>query len=168
LRWSELDEVTQRPHDREQGGSRRILGLATHNSTRPRELDSMIVTVALVPRLDCRYRSLSRRTGNAFASDFSRYNTALPAIVVLTSTPTRTKPPRQLTWYHAASTNSSDTASGCRFSIRTPTSTAKTMVPGLHSVCAFLISMPCRTQRASQPTPPRARPDVSSSAHPCP
>lgn len=41
------------------------------------------------------------------------------------------------------------------------------MVPGLHSVCAFLISMPCRSQRASQPTPPRDRPDVSSSAHPC-
>jgi hypothetical protein len=30
----------------------------------------MIVTVALVPRLDCRYRSLSRRSGNPFASGF--------------------------------------------------------------------------------------------------
>jgi hypothetical protein len=135
--------VTRRPRDREQGGPRRILELATHNSTRPsRELDSMIVKVVLVPRLDCRYQSLSRRSTSSFASDFSRYSTALSTMVALTSTPTRTKPRRQLTWCHAASTNPSDTASGCRFSIRTPQARRKQWfgpaqhlrVPDLHAV----------------------------------
>lgn len=58
-------------------------------------------------------------------------------------------------------------ASGRKLAQRLHHNDYETLGLDQHSICAFLISMPCRTRRASPPTPPRRCPDVSSSPHPC-
>jgi len=97
--------------------------------------------VALVPRLDCRYRSLSQQLEIVSFPDFSsRYRTALSAIVALTSTPTRTKPPQAADLVPPSSTTTYELlrippqVAGSVSGHHKPTRRAKTMVPHLHSV----------------------------------
>lgn len=94
------------------------------------------------------------------------FTTKLPlsANVVLTSTPSCTKPPAAadlvpLCHYELL-------RSRTRLQVQHQTTTLLTKQ--WFSICAFLISMPCLYQRASQHTPHRTRPDVSSSAHSSP
>lgn len=97
--------------------------------------------VALVPRLDCRYRSLSQQLEIVSFPDFSsRYRTALSAIVALTSTPTRTKPPQAADLVPPSSTTTYELlrippqVAGSVSGHHKPIRRAKTMVPHLHSV----------------------------------
>ena len=103
-------------------------------------LDSMIAAalVAMVPRLDCRYQSLSRQPGNCVVSRLSsRYRTALSAIVALTSTPTRTKQPQAADLVPHFTTTYELLRSRLRLQVQyrdTISTRRKTMVPHLHSV----------------------------------
>jgi len=123
--------------------------------------------VALVPRLDCRYQSLSQRSGNRFASDnCSRYCIVLSAIVALTSTPTRPKPPQAADLVPHFSTATYELLrippqiAGSVLghpNEAAPACAPKTMEPVLHSVLRVpdLHAVPVPA-RIAEPTPPRA------------
>lgn len=109
--------------------------------------------VAPVPRLNCRYQSLSRQLEIVSFPDFlRRYRTALSANVALTSTTTRTKPPQAADPVPPANTTTYEL-------LRIPPRVAGS-VSGHHkqpaaqirwyrtctAFCAFLISMPVPAQ----------------------
>ena len=99
-----------------------------------------------------------------------RYRTTLSAIVALTSTPTRTKPPQAADLVPPSSTTTYELlrippqVAGSVSGHHKPTRRAKTMVPHLHSVLRVpdLHAGAGAGQRHHAP-----QPDVSSSAHPC-
>ena len=116
--------------------------------------------VALVPRLDCRYRSLSQQLEIVSFPDFSsRYRTALSAIVALTSTPTRTKPPQAADLVPPSSTTTYELLrSRLRMQVQHQAHhkpAAKQWYRTCTAFCAFLISMPVPAQANATTRPAR-------------
>lgn len=106
-----------------------------------------------MPRLDCRYQSLSQHAWELcrFPTLLARYgSTALSAIVALTSTPTRTKQPQPAdlvppsTNYYVRTPPIPPQVAGSASG--TPLRCAKQWYRTCTAFCAFLISMPLPAQ----------------------
>jgi hypothetical protein len=115
------------------------------------------LAVALVLHIYCgEHQTPSQRSGTSRLPDFPIFRYRIAATTGPGSTDVHTishETTKQLTWCHIATANPPDDASGCKFII--------SIAPAHHHrsfkqwfraciLCAFLISMPCRTLRASR------------------